>query len=184
MARMSRKTAELRRTLCLAWIALVSIVEVQIEPSFRVSHNNSSAVSEQNYEGVHPCFFTPWFRRRTSFDFGLWAVDFRLSPVSDELAGLKERNARLSLLIEISNVIHSTLDSEKALNLILREAVRVMRASSGSAVLINPTNGFLEIQASPGLSPPAQQLRLRVGEGITGWVARTGQPARVSDVRA
>jgi signal transduction histidine kinase len=103
--------------------------------------------------------------------------------VSDELAGLKERNARLSLLIEISNVIHSTLDSEKALNLILREAVRVMRASSGSAVLINPTNGFLEIQASQGLSPTAKQLRLRVGEGITGWVARTGQPARVSDVR-
>src|SRR5204862_8147424 len=26
------------------------------------------------------------------------------------------------------------------------------------------------------------QLRLRVGEGITGWVARTGKPARVSDV--
>src|SRR6185503_1450807 len=96
----------------------------------------------------------------------------------------KERNARLSLLIEISNVIHSTLDSEKALNLILREAVRVMRASSGSAVLINPTNGFLEIQASQGPSPTAKQLRLRVGEGITGWVARTGQPARVSDVRA
>jgi signal transduction histidine kinase len=104
--------------------------------------------------------------------------------VSDELAGLKERNARLSLLNEISNVIHSTLDPEEALNLILREAVRVMRASSGSAVLINPTNGLLEIQASQGLPPTAKQLRLRVGEGITGWVARTGQPARVSDVRA
>jgi signal transduction histidine kinase len=103
--------------------------------------------------------------------------------VSDELAGLKERNARLSLLNEISNVIHSTLDPEEALNLILREAVRVMRASSGSAVLINPTNGLLEIQASQGLPPTARQLRLRVGEGITGWVARTGQPARVSDVR-
>lgn len=103
--------------------------------------------------------------------------------MSDELAELKERNARLSLLNEISNVIHSTLDPEEALNLILREAVRVMRASSGSAVLINPTNGFLEIQASQGLPPTAKQLRLRVGEGITGWVARTGQPARVSDVR-
>ena len=103
--------------------------------------------------------------------------------MSDELAGLKERNARLSLLNEISNVIHSTLDPEEALNLILREAVRVMRASSGSAVLINPTNGLLEIQASQGLPPTARQLRLRVGEGITGWVARTGQSARVSDVR-
>ena len=104
--------------------------------------------------------------------------------MSNELAELKERNARLGLLNEISNVIHSTLDPEEALNLILREAVRVMRASSGSAVLINPTNGLLEIQASQGLPPAAKQLKLRVGEGITGWVARTGRPARVSDVRA
>ena len=103
--------------------------------------------------------------------------------MTDELAKLKERYARLSLLNEISNVIHSTLDPEKALHVILREAVRVMRASSGSAVLINPTNGMLEIQAAQGLPPSARQLRLRVGEGITGWVARTGQPARVSDVR-
>jgi signal transduction histidine kinase len=104
--------------------------------------------------------------------------------VRSELAELKERYARLKLLNEVSNVIHSTLDPEKALNLILREAVRVMRASSGSAVLINPTNGLLEMQASQGLPPNAWQLKLRVGEGITGWVARTGQPARVSDVRA
>jgi len=104
--------------------------------------------------------------------------------VSNELAELQERYARLSLLNEVNNVIHSTLDPEKALQLIVREAVRVMRATSGSVVLINPTNGLLEIQAAQGLPTTAKELRLRVGEGITGWVARTGQPARVSDVRA
>src|SRR6185436_4523725 len=30
----------------------------------------------------------------------------------------------------------------------------------------------------------AQNVQLRVGRGITGWVARTGRPALVSDVRA
>jgi signal transduction histidine kinase len=104
--------------------------------------------------------------------------------VSDELSELRERCARLSLLHEISNVVHATLDPQQALNWILREAVRVMRASSGSAVLINPTNGLLEIQAAQGLPPDASQVRLRVGQGITGWVARTGLPARVSDVRS
>jgi len=104
--------------------------------------------------------------------------------VSDELAELKDRYARLSLLNEVNNVIRSTLDPEQALKLILREAVRVMRASSGSAVLINPTNGLLEIQASQGLPASADQLKLRVGQGITGWVARTARPARVNDVRA
>jgi signal transduction histidine kinase len=102
--------------------------------------------------------------------------------VPDELAALKERYARLELLYQVSNVIHSTLEPEEALRLILREAIRLTHASSGSVVLINPTNGFLEIQASEGLPASATGLKLRVGEGITGWVARTGQPARIGDV--
>ena len=99
-----------------------------------------------------------------------------------ELATLKARYERLSLLYHVSNVIHSTLEPQEALQLILSEAVCLMRASSGSVVLINPTTNFLEIQASTGLPPNAAELKLRVGEGITGWVARVGQPARVGDV--
>lgn len=103
--------------------------------------------------------------------------------MSDELAELKERYARLNLLYQVNNVIHSTLDPQEALKLILSEAVRLMRASSGSAVLLNPTTGFLEIHASQGLPPHADQLKLRVGEGVTGWVARTGKAVRLGDVR-
>lgn len=103
--------------------------------------------------------------------------------MSDELAELKDRYARLNLLYQVSNVIHSTLDPQEALQLILKEAIRLTEASSGSAVLINPTNGLLEIQAAVGLPPQAAQLRLRVGEGITGWVARTGKAARINNVQ-
>lgn len=102
--------------------------------------------------------------------------------MSDELAQLRARYERLSLLHQVGTVIHSTLDAQEALLLIVREAVRVMRASSGSVVLVNPTNGFLEIHASQGLPSSAADLKLRVGEGITGWVARTGQPVRCGDV--
>lgn len=104
--------------------------------------------------------------------------------MSDELTDLRDRLARATLLNDIGNVIHATLDSQEALAVILREAIRVMRASSGSIALINPTTGLLEIQAAQGLPPDATHLELRVGQGITGWVARTGKPARVDDVRA
>jgi signal transduction histidine kinase len=57
-----------------------------------------------------------------------------------------------------------------------------VRASSGSVGLVNPNSGFLEILASEGLPANAADLKLRVVEGITGWVARTGKPARVGDV--
>jgi signal transduction histidine kinase len=101
----------------------------------------------------------------------------------DDAASLKAAHDRLKLLYQVSNVIHSTLDPQQALQLILQEAVRVMRASSGSLALINPNNGLLEIHASAGLPPNAPELKLRVGQGVTGWVARMGKPARVGDVR-
>src|ERR1700735_5245446 len=88
----------------------------------------------------------------------------------------------MSLLYQVSNVIHSTLDSQEALQLIVSEAVRVMRASSGSLVLINPTTQLLEIHAAQNLSSAARKLKLRGGEGIAGGVPRHGKAALVGDV--
>jgi len=103
-------------------------------------------------------------------------------PFVSELSKLKTQYKRLHLLYQVGNVIHSTLEPQEALQLIVREAVRLMRASSGSVVLVNPNSGFLEILASEGLPANAASLKLRLGEGITGWVARTGKSARVGDV--
>ena len=91
--------------------------------------------------------------------------------------------AQLRRLYQVSKVIHSTLDQQEALDLIVREAVGLVNATSGSVVLINPIDGFLEIQAAHGLSAGAK-LKLRVGEGITGWVAQQGKSAIVPDVSA
>lgn len=102
--------------------------------------------------------------------------------MSDNYAQLKARYERLKLLYQVGGVIHSTLEPERALTLIVREAARLMEASSCSVVLVNPTNGFLEIQASQGLPDKADRLKLRIGEGLTGWVAQTGKPARVGEV--
>lgn len=102
--------------------------------------------------------------------------------MSTELEQLRARCERLELLNQVGHVLHSTLDAQEALQLILREAVRLMRASSGSVVLVNPTSRFLEIQAAHGLPPDLADFKLPIGVGITGWVARTGKPARVGDV--
>ena len=88
---------------------------------------------------------------------------------------------QLRRLYQVSKVIHSTLNQQEALDLIVRESVGVVNATSGSVVLINPIDGFLEIQASHGLSS-GTKLKLRVGEGITGWVAQQGKPTIVPDV--
>jgi len=116
-----------------------------------------------------------YFWRGGNFSHGARAMN-------DEFGKLKSRHERWRLLYQVSNVIHSTLDPQEALQLIVREAVRLMNASSGSVVLINPTTNFLEIHASQNLPAAAAKLKLRVGEGITGWVARHGKPANVGNV--
>ena len=91
---------------------------------------------------------------------------------------------QLQRLYEVSRAIHSTLESTEALRLIVREAVSLMGASSGSLALVNPTTGLLEIAASEGLPEDASTMSLRPNEGITGWVAHRGEPLRIGDVSA
>lgn len=103
--------------------------------------------------------------------------------MTDELSELKQRYERLKLLYDVSNTLHSSLDAQEALRLIVTEAVRLTRASSGSVALLNPTSNSLIIAASHGLPADALNLALPTGQGITGWVARHGRAARVPDVR-
>ncbi len=102
--------------------------------------------------------------------------------MADDTDNLRAELERTRLLYQVSKVIHSTLDPQEALRLIVGEAVKAMGASSGSVVLINPTTGFLEINAAHGLPADAADLRLQQNEGITGWVVRHGKPVRVGNV--
>ena len=52
--------------------------------------------------------------------------------MSDELADLKARYDRLNVLYQVGSVIHSTLEPQEALRLIVNQAVGLMRAASGS----------------------------------------------------
>ena len=79
--------------------------------------------------------------------------------------------------------LRTLLHPQKALDRILAAAVRSTRGDSGSFILINPNTGLLDIEASHGLSERAKRVKLRPGEGITGWVATTGKPLRTGDVR-
>lgn len=105
-----------------------------------------------------------------------------LTGMNDELTTLRRRHERLLRLYHVSQVIHGTLEPQQALERIVHEAVQLVNARSGSVALLNPTTGLLEILAAHGLPRQARELKLRVGQGITGWVTATGQAARVGDV--
>lgn len=97
---------------------------------------------------------------------------------------LRDRLTRLEVLSRVSNAIHTARSPQKILRLVLAEAVRITKAGSGSLILINPNTGLLDIEAAVGLSKKARQLKLKPGQGVTGWVAQSGQPLCVPDVTA
>ncbi len=105
-----------------------------------------------------------------------------LASTPPTLGELTARVQRLETLARVSQQLHSTIEPREALRRLLAEAMQLLPAQSGTVCLVNPTTGFLEIEAAVGLAGDASQLRLRIGEGLTGWVARTGRPVRTGEV--
>ncbi len=97
-------------------------------------------------------------------------------------SGLTEQTA-IDSLYRISSLVSDTDVAEEALQLILDEIVRVLQPSSASISLINPDKKVLELEASFGLSDDCQDLKLSLGQGITGWAALHGRALIVNDVR-
>ena len=92
-----------------------------------------------------------------------------------------DRDNRLVILEEIALALNSTLDPRKLLDLLLDSSIRYSGATTGSVMLIREDR--LDIVASRGLGANVdKEVRLEVGEGITGWVAKAGQPLIVPDV--
>ena len=89
---------------------------------------------------------------------------------------------QVSRLYQVSRSINSTLEPAEVLGLIVKEAVLLVEATSGSLSLINPTTGLLEIEAAEGWPQDERLLALRVNEGVTGWVAQHAKSVRIGDV--
>ncbi len=79
--------------------------------------------------------------------------------------------------------LRALLEPKRAIRHFLRIAMKMTGASCGSFILLNPNTGLLDIEASYGISLRARKVKLQLGEGITGWVATSGQAMRIPDVR-
>nr|HID14308.1 GAF domain-containing protein [Anaerolineae bacterium] len=117
-----------------------------------------------------------------------------LSLIGDLAAGALEKAmlyermqrqiAELSTLAEVSETVTSPLYLDEMLGLIVDMAARVMRAKVCSLMLLDEERNELVLRATQSLSPAYRDKPpLKVGEGIAGRVAQTGQPTVVEDVR-
>jgi signal transduction histidine kinase len=85
-------------------------------------------------------------------------------------------------LYRIARLATDTDDAPTALHRVLEILIGHFHADSGSIALLNPDSGRLEIEAQRGLPDDYREVALRLGQGITGWVAFHGRPQFVADV--
>jgi signal transduction histidine kinase/putative methionine-R-sulfoxide reductase with GAF domain len=91
--------------------------------------------------------------------------------------------ADLIRFFEATRAIASTLQLSELLKTVMRLASEVVHAQAGSLLLMDPVTGELYFDVALGEKSDAlQQIRLKKGEGIAGWVAENRKPALVHDV--
>lgn len=76
------------------------------------------------------------------------------------------------------------LDPEVMYGRVLDAALRLTRADAGSLVLVDEETGLLNIPLTKGFSEETvRNLKIRVGEGVIGYVVQTAKSYRVPDTR-
>src|SRR5437016_5387940 len=86
-------------------------------------------------------------------------------------------------ILEATRAITSTLRLSELLTTVVTLASEVVRAEAGSLLLMDQTTGELYFDVALGEKGDAlQQIRLKKGEGIAGWVAENRKPTIVNDV--
>jgi len=102
----------------------------------------------------------------------------------DTIESLQKKITDLTSLIEVSAIINSTLDLEELMKLVMEKAQAVMNAEASSVMLLNEQTGMLECEIALGdvREKVKDKIQLKLGQGIAGWVAESGEAVIVPDV--
>src|SRR3981081_4079765 len=89
----------------------------------------------------------------------------------------------LSFLVRLAQAAAATQRPDELLDLIIRESTSAMGTDVCSLYLLTARGRELRLTATNGLNENmVGKVTMRVGDGITGWVAETRRPAVVPDV--
>jgi Nif-specific regulatory protein len=101
-------------------------------------------------------------------------------PVRTAEPKVKPELNELSLLFEISQLLDRSMDLRDVLGPVLKAMAQHMGMERGTISLLNRETEEITIEAAYGLSASQQDRgKYKVGEGVTGKVVQTGQPAAV-----
>jgi signal transduction histidine kinase len=113
----------------------------------------------------------------------LAAVDITLDEAeltaAELRAQLDRERGKLRAMQEIAQALGSTLDLEELMALLLARIARIMDADQAILYVVDQDSS--QLWARYGQSGRPQEIRLRLGQGLAGWVAKNGRPLNVKD---
>ena len=92
---------------------------------------------------------------------------------ADRYIEIEEQNNNLANLYVASYQLHSTLDYQEVVRIVQEIAINLIGAEAFHLFTVSEKTGALELVASEGQQAPTS--RLRVGDGIIGGAAQTGE---------
>ncbi len=102
----------------------------------------------------------------------------------DDLAGLERKVGNLSKLVKINGIINSTLDIGKLLTIIMEIIKDIMETEASTLLLYDEKENNLVFKVALGESGRelVEKYRVKMGQGIAGWVAETRKYTVVNNV--
>jgi len=103
---------------------------------------------------------------------------------AQSLANSRKELERRSVQNQFAMVLNSTLDRREIRQRAMVAVTSLMDADVGSLLLVDAETNELYFEVALGeKGDQLKQVRLKMGEGIAGWVAANDQPALVNDVQ-
>jgi len=89
------------------------------------------------------------------------------------------------LLLQANRILSSKLEVDDLLQAVMELATRVVNAEAASILLLDEKTNELYFDVALGdAGDEIKQIRLKVGEGLAGWVAEHKEPAIVNDCKS
>lgn len=95
---------------------------------------------------------------------------------------MKLKQSDMELLIDVSRILSSKIETNELIQTIMDFASRVVKSEASSLLLLDARTNELVFNVALGeKGDQIKEMRLKVGEGIAGWVAREKKSVIVND---
>lgn len=110
-------------------------------------------------------------------------LDKKSSYLETTTHKLELNEKKLESVTELSKALCSATDLEEILAMIIDKGLNLVNAKTGSLMLLDPETNYMKIKSAKGIPEKIQKkVRVKVGDGIAGFVAETGEPLLIKDI--